>query len=187
VDESSQRVRRNNSQQPQNEKDDKNCPKHRSPPREFISAHKDALTPRSKCRLFASRPAKKNVWAQPAKTVPHFPRHRIEMQQISTSRKPLCARGGGMTRDDGISAGSSRVRGAPRIVNAHRIGGQCAAHHHSHLAHYGIWVRRLSRRAGLGILRWGKRQPHSHHRSNSAAAQSDLKSGCTQASARTEA
>jgi hypothetical protein len=54
MNESSQGVRRHHPQQPQNKKDDKDRPKHHSPPASFFTAHKEALTPRGRSRLFVA-------------------------------------------------------------------------------------------------------------------------------------
>jgi Protein of unknown function (DUF3309) len=87
VNESSQRVRRNHPQQPQHKKNDKDCPKHRSPPADSPSKHPS--TPRILQRLFAALRAKKNLHAQPAGRALHPPAWSRQCASLLTCYSPV--------------------------------------------------------------------------------------------------
>ena len=176
MNEPSQRVRRNNAQEPKNEENDKNRPKHRSPPREFSatdSSRQHPLTPRRRRGLFPFARGKKKVCAQPANAIPHpsaankRPRTGILSWDFHPSKSVRAAEA--PRREE--RASDHRVCECARF--ACRVGGQRAADH-SDLVDLWIWIRRVPCGAGMGLLRGRRHQPHSGHHCHSVAAQSDL-------------
>lgn len=114
-------------------------------------------------RVFRSAPARSSTtdsWiAAPTAVVVPLPRLRIDRAYASQKQR---------------HKQQMELLGIQRFISTWGPGGttgggnDASSRHHSYLAHLWIQLRRLSRRTGLGLLRWGRPQPHPHHRANPA-------------------
>jgi hypothetical protein len=116
--------------------------------------------------LFHLRLAKKIVCAQPAHLVVHRLNNFVATKLLRPREAPPP-----ITR-----ASQHMVCECAPLV--HRVGGHSAAHHH--FDHLDLWIRirRLSRGAGMGLLRRRRRQPDPHHSSHSSFTEDYLARAC---------